>query len=185
MRQNRGIFLTRPPGCIFFGQELNLQEHLRQNFCEVTNMVCRGIRGATTADANTRDDILRATRELLALMIRQNGIQAEDVGSVIFSTTPDLYAEFPALAARQLGWYDVALLCNHELDVPGSLRRASACSSIGTPSGRKAKSGTSILRMRPICVPTAHNCRRWMGKPRGLDCPTAGRHEIRPEMKET
>ncbi len=86
-------------------------------------MTCRGVRGATTADANTRDDILRATRELLALMIRQNGIRAEDVASVIFSTTSDLDAEFPALAARQLGWYDVALLCNHELDVPGSLRR--------------------------------------------------------------
>ncbi len=86
-------------------------------------MPCRGVRGATTADANTRDDILRATRELLALMIRQNGIRAEDVASVVFSTTMDLDAEFPALAARQLGWFDVALLCNHELDVPGSLRR--------------------------------------------------------------
>jgi chorismate mutase len=86
-------------------------------------MFCRGVRGATTADGNTRDDILRATRELLALMIRQNGIRAEDVASAIFSTTPDLNAEFPALAARQLGWHDAALLCNHELDVPGSLRR--------------------------------------------------------------
>jgi chorismate mutase len=86
-------------------------------------MQCRGVRGATTADANTRDDILRATRELLALMIRQNAIRAEDVASVVFSTTSDLDAEFPALAARQLGWLDVALLCNHELDVPGSLRR--------------------------------------------------------------
>jgi chorismate mutase len=85
-------------------------------------MPCRGVRGATTADANTREDILRATRELLALMIRQNGIRAEDVASAIFSTTSDLDAEFPALAARQLGWFDVALLCNHELDVPGSLR---------------------------------------------------------------
>jgi len=86
-------------------------------------MACRGIRGATTADSNTSDDILAATRELLALMIRQNGIQAEDVASVLFSTTTDLDAEFPALAARQLGWLDVALMCNHELDVPGSLRR--------------------------------------------------------------
>ena len=89
----------------------------------MTVMPCRGVRGATTADANTREDILRATRELLAMMIRQNGIRAEDVASVIFSTTSDLNAEFPALAARQLGWYDVALLCNHELDVPGSMRR--------------------------------------------------------------
>lgn len=86
-------------------------------------MFCRGVRGATTADANTREDILRATRELLALMIRQNGIRADDVASAIFSTTTDLDAEFPALAARQLGWLDVALMCNHELDVPGSLRR--------------------------------------------------------------
>ena len=85
-------------------------------------MPCRGVRGATTADTNTREDILRATRELLAMMIRQNGILAEDVASAFFSTTSDLNAEFPALAARQLGWYDVALLCNHELDVPGSLR---------------------------------------------------------------
>ena len=86
-------------------------------------MQCRGVRGATTADSNCREDILRATRELLALMIRQNGMQPEDVASAIFSTTPDLDAEFPALAARQLGWLDVALMCTHELDVPGSLRR--------------------------------------------------------------
>ena len=86
-------------------------------------MPCRGVRGATTADANTRDDILRATRELLALMIRQNGILAEDIASAIFSTTSDLDAEFPAQAARQLGWLDAAMICDHELDVPGSLRR--------------------------------------------------------------
>jgi chorismate mutase len=84
-------------------------------------MVCRGVRGATTADSNTRDDILRATRQLLALMVRQNGIDHDDVGSVLFSTTVDLNAEFPALAARQLGWIDIALMCTHELDVPGSL----------------------------------------------------------------
>ncbi|MGD0899316.1 MAG: chorismate mutase [Thermoguttaceae bacterium] len=86
-------------------------------------MPCRGVRGATSADSNSREDILRATRELLALMIRQNGIRPDDVASAIFSTTPDLDAEFPAMAARQLGWLDVALMCNHELDVPGSLRR--------------------------------------------------------------
>jgi chorismate mutase len=85
-------------------------------------MPCRGVRGATTADTNSSDDILKATRQLLALMVRQNGIQPEDVASAIFTTTPDLDAEFPALAARQLGWFDVALMCLHELDVPGSLR---------------------------------------------------------------
>ena len=86
-------------------------------------MACRGVRGATTAEFNTSEDILKATRQLLALMIRQNDIQEEDVASVIFSTTTDLDAEFPALAARQLGWFDAALMCIHELDVPGSLQR--------------------------------------------------------------
>jgi len=86
-------------------------------------MPCRGVRGATTADENTSEAILRATRELLALLIRQNGIQPEDVASAIFSTTPDLDAEFPALAARQLNWMNVALMCTHELSVPGGLER--------------------------------------------------------------
>lgn len=86
-------------------------------------MPCRGIRGATTVADNSREEILKATRELLALMIRQNGIDPEDVASAIFSTTPDLNAEFPALAARQLGWSDVALICMNELAVPGALGR--------------------------------------------------------------
>ncbi len=86
-------------------------------------MFCRGVRGATTAEDDSPEEILKATRQLLALMIRQNGIKPEDVGSAIFSTTVDLVGEFPALAARQLGWWDVALMCVHELDVPGSLRR--------------------------------------------------------------
>jgi chorismate mutase len=86
-------------------------------------MVCRGVRGATTADGNTRDEILTATRQLLALMIRINGIEPEQVASAIFSLTRDLDAEFPALAARQLGWLEVPLLCTYEVDVPGSLRK--------------------------------------------------------------
>lgn len=84
-------------------------------------MVCRGVRGATTVDRNEREEILAATRQLLALMIRRNGIESKDVASAIFSTTPDIDAEFPALAARQLGWLDVPLLCGHEMAVPGSL----------------------------------------------------------------
>jgi chorismate mutase len=86
-------------------------------------MACRGVRGATTIDTNTPEAILRGTLELLALMIRQNDIRQDDVASVIFTTTPDLDAEFPALAARQLGWLNVALMCWHELAVPGSLGR--------------------------------------------------------------
>ena len=86
-------------------------------------MLCRGVRGATTVESNSREEILRATRQLLALMIRRNDIHTEDVASAVFSVTRDLNAEFPALAARQLGWPDVPLLCTYEIDVPGSLRR--------------------------------------------------------------
>lgn len=84
---------------------------------------CRGIRGATTADANTRESILEATREMLERLIHENDIHAEDIASAIFSTTADLNAEFPAVAARQLGWLDTALFCTHEMAVPGSLER--------------------------------------------------------------
>ena len=86
-------------------------------------MRCRGVRGATTVEHNSREEMLKATGQLLALMIRQNGIDREDVASAIFTTTSDLNAEFPALAARQLGWLDVPLLCTHEMSIPGSLAR--------------------------------------------------------------
>jgi chorismate mutase len=82
----------------------------------------RGVRGATTAEANTREDILTATRELLCLMIEANHIQPEDVASAIFTTTIDLDADYPALAARALGWHDVALMCMHEMNVPQGLK---------------------------------------------------------------
>jgi chorismate mutase len=80
---------------------------------------CRGIRGATTADANTREAILGATRELLERIIARNGIREEDVASVFFTVSDDLDAEYPALAARQLGWLDAALLCAREIPVRG------------------------------------------------------------------
>ena len=84
-------------------------------------MACRGIRGATTVERDDRDEILVATRQLLALMVRRNGLEKQDIASAIFTTTPDIRAEFPALAARQLGWLDVPLLCGHEIAVPGAL----------------------------------------------------------------
>ncbi|MEZ4731940.1 MAG: chorismate mutase [Caldilineaceae bacterium] len=83
--------------------------------------LCRGVRGATTVEADDRELVLKATRELLALMIRLNGIRSEEVASAIFTTTPDVVAVFPATAARQLGWLDVPLMCAHEMSVPGSL----------------------------------------------------------------
>ncbi len=84
-------------------------------------MWCRGIRGATTADSNTSEDILQATNELLRQMINANGIEAEHVAYAMFTTTADLNAEFPAQAARHIGWTNVALLCGQEIDVPGSM----------------------------------------------------------------
>ena len=84
-------------------------------------MYCRGIRGATTVEQNEREEILAATTELLELMIRQNDLHSEDVASAIFTVTEDLDAEFPALAARQLGWTEVALMCAREIPVPNSL----------------------------------------------------------------
>jgi chorismate mutase len=88
---------------------------------EEGKIVCRGIRGATTVEENSKEEILAATRELLYIIIRANDIKSADVASVIFTTTNDLNATYPALAARQLGWYDVALLCGHEMNVPGGL----------------------------------------------------------------
>ena len=90
-------------------------------FIGETAMPCRGVRGATTVDQNDREEILTATRQLLALLIRHNEMEATDIASAIFTTTPDIDAEFPALAARQLGWLEVPLICSHEMTVPGSL----------------------------------------------------------------
>ena len=86
-------------------------------------MYCRGIRGATTVEENTAEAILAATRELLALIIEVNDLRVEDVASAIFTTTPDLTAAFPAQAAREMGWHDVALLDAQEIPVPASLER--------------------------------------------------------------
>jgi chorismate mutase len=85
--------------------------------------VCRGVRGATTVQADDREQILNATRQLLALMIRRNDINSQDVASAMFTVTQDLSAEFPALAARQLGWIEVPLLCGYEMSVSESLPR--------------------------------------------------------------
>jgi chorismate mutase len=86
-------------------------------------MSCRGIRGATTVDSNTKQDILNAGKELLQKMIDANELVPEHVACAIFTTTQDLNAEFPAAAARQLGWSHTALLCAQEMNVPGSLQQ--------------------------------------------------------------
>ena len=84
-------------------------------------MAVRGIRGAITAAANSEDAIVGATTRLLQEIVVANGVLAADIAAVFFTTTPDLNAEFPAAAARALGWRDVPLLCGHEMSVPDRL----------------------------------------------------------------
>ena len=84
--------------------------------------VCRGVRGAVPVVSNTERDILAATDKLLSELINKNGIVADDIASVIFTTSPDLNAEYPAIAARKLGWSNVALLCWHEMNVPHGMK---------------------------------------------------------------
>ena len=81
-------------------------------------MPVRGIRGATTADANTAEAITEATDELLRELVRLNDLDPSEIAFAYFTTTRDLNAEFPAVAARRLGWLDVPLLCGHDMDVP-------------------------------------------------------------------
>lgn len=81
----------------------------------------RGIRGATTSDSNSRDSILRATTEMLENITTANKIKVDEIAAAIFTTTEDLNAEFPTVAAREMGWEYVALLNGHEMRVPGAL----------------------------------------------------------------
>lgn len=86
-------------------------------------MNTKGIRGAITLESNTKEAISEATLELLGEMIKENEIEKEKISHVVFTLTEDLNAEFPAKIARvELGWDEVAMLCSHELNVPGSLK---------------------------------------------------------------
>jgi chorismate mutase len=83
----------------------------------------RGIRGATTVDRDDSETILSATEELVREIVTANAIEPEDVASALFTVTPDLHAEFPAAAARRMGWTMVPLLNFTEIGVPGRLAR--------------------------------------------------------------
>ena len=82
-----------------------------------------GVRGAVQADRNDAESILAATNELMRELLDRNHLAPADFVSVIFTCTDDLDAEFPAVAARELGLDQVPLLCNREMDVPGSMER--------------------------------------------------------------
>jgi chorismate mutase len=81
----------------------------------------RAVRGAITVDEDTSDAIRAATAELLGELLKRNELGPEDLISMLFTTTPDLSAEFPAVAARQMGLSHVPLLCASEINVPGAL----------------------------------------------------------------
>jgi chorismate mutase len=83
--------------------------------------MCCGIRGAITVESNTKESIVSAAKELLQNMVEANAVEVCDIAGVWFTTTYDLNAEFPAVAARQLGWIRTAMICGHEMNVPGSL----------------------------------------------------------------
>ena len=86
-------------------------------------MKMRGIRGAITVDADEPQAIVAATKRLLSSMVAVNGVELDDIASVLFSLTPDLRAAFPALGAREMGWVHVPMLHFSEIDVPGALPR--------------------------------------------------------------
>lgn len=86
-------------------------------------MAVRAVRGATQVEADDRDQVLEATRELVRAVMERNDLRSEDLISILFTATPDLVSEFPALAARELGLGDVPLMCATEIAVPHALPR--------------------------------------------------------------
>lgn len=83
----------------------------------------RALRGATTLDEDSRDQVMGRTATLLETMIERNQIDREDMVSVIFTATGDIHSEFPAAAARAIGISDVPLLCTRELEIEGAVQR--------------------------------------------------------------
>lgn len=84
-------------------------------------MAVRAVRGATRVERDDREVVLAATRELVSRVLADNGLTSDDVVSVVFTATRDISSVAPALAARQLGLHDVALICAQEMWVEGSM----------------------------------------------------------------
>ena len=135
-------------------------------------MAVRAIRGATQVDADDREEILAATRELVSTVMERNDLEHDDVISILFTATPDLTSEFPALAARELGMGDVPLMCATEIDVPHALPRVlRLMAHVETPRPRSAIQhvylrgaapcdGTSPSDASPSTLPRAGDPRR-------------------------
>ncbi|MBB3675311.1 chorismate mutase [Modestobacter versicolor] len=100
-------------------------------------MAVRAIRGATQVVADDRDEVLGATRELVSTVLERNELDPADLISILFTATPDLVSEFPALAARELGLGDVPLMCATEIAVPHALPRVlRLMAHVETPKAR-------------------------------------------------
>lgn len=97
----------------------------------------RAIRGAVQVDADEREAILEGTADLVSQVMSRNDLTTDDVISVLFTVTPDLTAEFPALAARKLGFHDVPLICATEIPVPTAMPRViRLLAHVDTPRSR-------------------------------------------------
>ena len=115
----------------------------------------RAIRGAIQVDADTREDVLEGSAELVTAVLERNRLSADDIISILFTATPDLTAEFPAYAARLLGLTDVPLMCASEIAVPGSMPRVCGCSRTWRPTSAGPTCGTCTCGRRgPAHRPT-------------------------------
>lgn len=83
----------------------------------------RGLRGATSVAEDTSEEVIAATAELIQEMMSRNGLEKDDLITIIFTATPDIRSEFPAAAARKMGISDIPLLCAAELDITGAVPR--------------------------------------------------------------
>ncbi|MGQ0467011.1 MAG: chorismate mutase [Sporichthyaceae bacterium] len=86
-------------------------------------MAVRAIRGAVQLDADEREHMLTSVAELVSAILERNALAVDDLISIVFTATPDLHSEFPAVGARDLGITDVPLLCALELDIAGAMPR--------------------------------------------------------------
>jgi chorismate mutase len=126
----------------------------------------RGIRGATTAPANSAEAILEATRELLTAIVEENRVESDEIAAVLFTCTEDLTAAFPAEAGRALGWADVPLITAREIDVPGAVAR---CIRVlifwNTPLSQEEVAHIYLREAESLRPDLARSVRRGRGSP--------------------
>ena len=91
-----------------------------RRWTKIIRMSTKGLRGATTLEADSRDEIIVKTKELLGAMIERNDIHKDDLVTIIFTATSDIHGAFPAAAAREMGFGDVPLICAQELEIVDS-----------------------------------------------------------------